>query len=581
MFCFNCGKNVEGEMKFCPNCGIQLVVSEVKEEIENTEEMSDDKNSSSIIRCEYTDFSSTKENIKQKGKEKWRSLNFFDKVMVIAVSIIGVFVIIGLLCDITKAWAIALIQLILACLGWMQIKGKIKNDKKWLTYVLLFVGIILVVPYFDSFGTKESNGDTIVKNMDNDDSFGESMTLQIVEATNTPMPTQGPQKVNIEIEVDCEANLFFNTYDLKIMFDGSQIGRLEHGETNVFSVEVEEGTYTLEFQSVDSGSVNGMVTVTVEQESTFKYKISCHGSEVRIAEIEKIKAPVAAPEYENMSFDEVKQKFINAGFTNVKTKEIKDLAIAERDKSELVSDISVDGASDYGKEDSFFEDVAVVIIYRTPQKIKMVRSDDDYYGMNYKEAKKELEALGFINIEIKSETVTSAYYENEQVYDVTIASIFGFEKGEECEYDSTIRVKYYIVNEPTPTPTPGPTYYSTNTYDVAKEGNMGIFSYKSKGGTYDVYWIINFDEGYVYWFTEGNGESTCDKVAIVSGDLNDKVAVTWHMGGDEWTWYLHFKYVGFPETLVVNDHYGTAIEFGTTDLDDALKLRDTKKIKEY
>lgn len=124
-------------------------------------------------------------------------------------------------------------------------------------------------------------------------------------------------------------------------------------------------------------------------------------------------------------------------------------------------------------------------------------------------------------------------------------------------------------------------FYSTNDKETVKNGNAGIYSYKSKGGSYDVYWIIDFGAGYTYFFTEGNGESTCDKIAIVDGDLNDRITITWHDGGDERSWYLHFKYKNFPETLVVNDHFGFSTEFGTTGLENALKLRNTKTIKEY
>lgn len=128
---------------------------------------------------------------------------------------------------------------------------------------------------------------------------------------------------------------------------------------------------------------------------------------------------------------------------------------------------------------------------------------------------------------------------------------------------------------------PRPVFYSTNDRETAKKGNTGVFSYKSKGGSYDVYWIIDFDEGYVYNFTEGNGETSCDRVAIAEGDLNDRITVTWHDGGEEWSWYLHFKYKNAPETLVLNDHNGFSVEFKTTDLDDALELRNSKTIYEY
>ncbi len=124
-------------------------------------------------------------------------------------------------------------------------------------------------------------------------------------------------------------------------------------------------------------------------------------------------------------------------------------------------------------------------------------------------------------------------------------------------------------------------FYSTNDYETAKKGNTGVFAYKNKSGSYDIYWIINFDEGYVYWFTEGSGETTCDKVKIVSGSLNNKIKITWHDSGDEWSWYLHFKYENHPETLIVNDHNGFSNEFTTTDLEDALTLKKEKRIINY
>ncbi len=122
--------------------------------------------------------------------------------------------------------------------------------------------------------------------------------------------------------------------------------------------------------------------------------------------------------------------------------------------------------------------------------------------------------------------------------------------------------------------------YSTNNYETAKKGNTGVFSYKNNGPQYDIYWIIDFDEGYTYYFTEGNGEETCDKLKIESGDLNDRITVTWHVGEDEWTEYIHFKYTNTPTTLIHVDNDGFETKFSTTDLEKALKIRDAKEIKE-
>ena len=121
-------------------------------------------------------------------------------------------------------------------------------------------------------------------------------------------------------------------------------------------------------------------------------------------------------------------------------------------------------------------------------------------------------------------------------------------------------------------------YYSTNTEDTVKDGNKGIYSYRSKGGTYDVYYIIDFDEGYVYSFTDGNGEDYCDKVEIESGDLNDVVMVTYDFDGDLAPYGFHFKYKNNPEHLVVQDNNGLELDFSPTGLSDALAIRDGKTI---
>lgn len=158
----------------------------------------------------------------------------------------------------------------------------------------------------------------------------------------------------------------------------------------------------------------------------------------------------------------------------------------------------------------------------------------------------------------------------------------------EVETDSNNNTPKPDTETSTPTPEkptpekPTPVFYSTNDYSTAQKGNSGIFSYKNKSGSYDVYWIIDFDAGYVYYFTDGNGSESCDKVKIVSGNLNDRVTITWDYGGeDKATWYLHFKYVNSPVTLIVNDHLGLSIEFKTTDLDDAINVRNSKTITEY
>lgn len=122
--------------------------------------------------------------------------------------------------------------------------------------------------------------------------------------------------------------------------------------------------------------------------------------------------------------------------------------------------------------------------------------------------------------------------------------------------------------------------YSTNTEDTVKNGNSGVYAYK-KSGSYDLYYIVDFDEGYVYSFLEGNGEESCDRLKIESGNLNDVLILTYHEGVDEWSYGLHFKYKNHPEHLIFEDNDHFEYDYYTTNLKDALKLRDKKKIHNY
>lgn len=210
-------------------------------------------------------------------------------------------------------------------------------------------------------------------------------------------------------------------------------------------------------------------------------------------------------------------------------------------------------------------------------QITVTMSKDDLKGLLATEAEQKLKEMGFATF--KHQTIDT----NDKSKDGKISSVeiknweFGkgdFKKGDIYESNAIVVLWIYKYTKPEAV------YYSTNDYETAKNGNTGVFSYKNLSGSYDVYWIIDFTEGYIYNFTEGSGDEFCDKVNIVSGNLNNRITVTWHDGTDQWSWYLHFKHVNHPETLVVTDHNGFDIEFTTTDLDNALSVRDTKNIKE-
>lgn len=123
--------------------------------------------------------------------------------------------------------------------------------------------------------------------------------------------------------------------------------------------------------------------------------------------------------------------------------------------------------------------------------------------------------------------------------------------------------------------------YSTNDKDTVKNGNSGIYAYRDRGGQYYNYYIIDFDEGYVYFFSDGNGDSTCDRIKIVSGDLNNGLTITYHDGSSTWDEVLHFKWKRQPDHLILLDHNYSEFDFYSTNLENALNIKNTRTIHNY
>lgn len=119
-------------------------------------------------------------------------------------------------------------------------------------------------------------------------------------------------------------------------------------------------------------------------------------------------------------------------------------------------------------------------------------------------------------------------------------------------------------------------FYTTNSNEVARDGNKGIFSYVNNGASYDIYWIIDFDGGYVYNFNEGNGDDYCYKIKIKSGNLNNGVTLSYKNKDNAWAKYIHFKYANQPHQLVIVDNDNFTFEYETVSLKSALELRDKK-----
>ena len=125
---------------------------------------------------------------------------------------------------------------------------------------------------------------------------------------------------------------------------------------------------------------------------------------------------------------------------------------------------------------------------------------------------------------------------------------------------------------------PESVYYSTNDSKTVKDGNKGIYTYIKKGKEYDVYLILDLDEKFVYMCCYGNGDDSCWKSEITSGDLNNGLVVTLHDGSNTYQEFYHFKYVNSPYKLILVDSNQFTSEYEPTSLEDALKIKNSRRM---
>ena len=585
MRCSKCGAELSEDTKFCSYCGNKVEMPPKQETVSEEdippisldEQVQDFQNQKEPLK-------SLADRMKEKTSAKWGKLSTYGKIATVAIAVFALLFIVALLSGRTAAIIIAVLQIALSVVAVLMHRGiiKIEQKKVWLKWLLLGIAALLTVLNVMSYSWGTANKNKPTPNQTSDTSIAavsvaapygaaecleqdyttiqaafyaagftniEAEKVEDLQATDVDKVNtidaisvggktdftkeqefqsddevliryHGYAKCNVKIHVDFVPNLIFSKYDVNLLLNGIEQGTLTHGEDQDFELSIDPGEYTLTFESDESSTVKGEVTLTVDCDVEASYKIACSSDKVsvetlyvdRLMELAdgEVKLDVAASEYKHKNYEDVAAALKTLGFTNIKYEVLYDIVLGWTDDGEVES-VSIADKTDFNRGDVFPADAEIVITYHMPE-------DDDPNKT--------------------TETIPA-------------------------EDDNR------------------PVFYSTNDYETAKQGNSGVFSYKSTGGSYDIYWIIDFDEGYVYWFTDGNGDSTCDRLKIDSGTLNDKVIITYHDGSDEWSYSLHFKYVDHPETLIMVDNDGFDYKYATTDLNNAISIRDTKTINDY
>ncbi len=412
---------------------------------------------------------------------------------------------------------------------------------KYLRFIIAGLFLIITIPIWLHYafnGPKTDNTEKVqvisasdtTKNTETTKESGDTDKVNTTktEPVNTTSDNNEP-KIKVKVFVEVEKNLLFSKYDVDLYFNGKKAGTIKHGTSSNFEFDVYGGTYGISFKNVNDESVYHSVSLKIDSNTDVFYRIKCESNKV-----------TATP----YKYD------------------------IQRDLKE--NEVRID----FSKNDLISTDISSVV-----SKLKQKG-----FTRIYEVDEKDLE-------------YTSSYNYH-KVISVTINSSDTYASGSIFKKDDIIIVKYHEVKQKTEQTTPVTTsettsqsetttsssghriyYHSSFDRDIAKQGNSGIYSYRSRGGSYYIYYIVDFDHGYVYRFR--NDEDTGMAAKIVSGDLNSYVLLRYKDSSGTWENAVHFKYKNLPDTLILQDDDGFETTFYETDLSEAVKIYKTKTVYDY
>lgn len=334
-------------------------------------------------------------------------------------------------------------------------------------------------------------------------------------------------KYNAKIKVSCLSNLLFDKYDVNFSIDDEKQGTITHGGEKEYELQLKEGDHTLLFSKKDDSQIKGEIKISVTSDLEAAYIISCHTDHIDVDEefvdyqtelaSDEVKIMCTELDYYFRNYKEVEAELKQAGFTNIVTEPLYDIVFGITD-SESIDSLTINGKHDYKRGDIFKKDAAILIRYHMPEE------DDP--------AKQE-----------KEETESS---------------------------------KGTTDTESKKTAEPEKPFYSTNDLETAKKGNSGKFAYIRKAKEYDVYFLIDYDEGYVFNYTYRQGDQDGLAFTIDTGDLNEGLHITHHSddGLDDFSYVLKFHERNNPTIMVLYDRELEA-EYMATSIDEAIKIRDS------
>ena len=175
----------------------------------------------------------------------------------------------------------------------------------------------------------------------------------------------------VEVEIECVENWIFSTYDVDVYIADAFEGTITHGTTETYDATLTKGTYKIKFVNADDEEVTGAVAIDIHQDESLKYKISCTSTKVDVETIagtipeygeDEVPIPQSASDYRYDNYADVQRELADVGFTNISFEVLYDIELGLTKEGEVDS-VSVDGNTNFEKNEIFKKDAAIVITY--------------------------------------------------------------------------------------------------------------------------------------------------------------------------------------------------------------------------
>ena len=271
--------------------------------------------------------------------------------------------------------------------------------------IALAVALVVLIAFATPPNTPPSNN-TGINVFPVDDSTINTENGNTDTVPTVPVTTNPPHNI-VNIKIKCEANWFFNTYDLEVYLNNKHQYDIDHGTTEEFAVTLEDGTYTLTVSNKDDSAVKGEVTFTITDDTNIEYNVTCYGDKVTVTQEHfenmrpltdsETKTPKDAKEYINKQYETVVEDLKAVGFTNIVTKELRDLEDSKKKNVGKVNSVAINGRTDFTDGEIFEKNVEILIIYHAlePSADEMKAKIENRSGTPAKEIIASFEGTGY------------------------------------------------------------------------------------------------------------------------------------------------------------------------------------------